>query len=259
MPSSRQVEPSDPPALHRGEYATGGRRPEVTGTLTVVSWNIQFGVDAVAAAEALLVVPDLLSVDIVLLQEMDESGTELIARTIGANFAFASLRPHRQTGRAFGNAVLSRWPLSDPDVAELSHKSAVQGHERLVVGASVAVGAMSVTACSVHTEVPTLSPPKRRRQFDEIAAATKRWGPGPLTVGGDFNTITGKGVAAVDRAMSAVGATRASAGAATTLRRGGREFPLDHVYTRGLVHLDCGVVDGLSASDHRPLWVRLGH
>jgi len=256
MPSSRPVGSNDGPTVHLGEYAIG--LPDSTPTVTVVSWNIQFGLEAAAAAEALLVVPDLRSADIVLLQEMDESGTELIARTIGANCVFASLRPHRQTGRAFGNAVLSRWPLSDPDVAELSHKSVVQGHERLVVGASVAIGDTSVTACSVHTEVPTLSPPKRRRQFDEIAAATERWAPGPLTVGGDFNTITGKGVAAVDRAMRAVGATRASAAASTTLRRGGREFPLDHIYTRDLEPLDCGVVEGLSASDHRPLWVRLG-
>jgi len=225
--------------------------------LTVVSWNVQFGLQADVAGDVLATVEPLRSADVVLLQEMDEEGTDTVAQRIGADFVYATLGPHRQTGRDFGNAVLSKWPISDPEAFVLPHRSAVQGQERLAVGAVVAIGSTSVVACSVHAEVPTLSPPKRRRQFDAIAGVEARWGDVPLLVGGDFNTMTRRGVAAVDRAMAGVGAMRVSRGADPTLRRGGREFALDHVYARDLASIDRGVVTDLDVSDHRPLWVRL--
>ena len=245
--------------VHQGDHGGDGSADAVDAvdTLRVVTWNIQFGVEVAAAAEALLHDDELRGADIVLLQEMDEVGTETIARTVGLNHVFASSGVHSRTGRQFGNAVLSKWPLRDPEVVRLSHRSAVQGQDRIAVRATVAVGADDVDACSVHTEVPSLSPPKRRRQFDEVVEATERWAPERLIVGGDFNTLTSRGVALVTERMRRIGAERVSAGAGTTLRRAGREFTLDHVYARGVVPLDRGVVHGIAASDHRPLWVQL--
>ncbi|WP_040496614.1 endonuclease/exonuclease/phosphatase family protein [Ilumatobacter nonamiensis] len=254
MANSRR-DPGAQPVLHRGSHVDALGDP--TGELCVVSWNIQFGVEVEAAAEALGTAEPLRAADLILLQEMDEEGTERIARQIGADYVFASLGPHRQTGRSFGNAVLSRWPLSREDAFVLPHRSAVQGQERLVVGAVASVGSSSVAVWSVHAEVPTLSPPKRRRQFDAIARVDQRRADLPMVAGGDFNTMTRRGVAAVDAAMATAGATRVSVGADPTLRRGGREFALDHIYARDLTPIDRGVVHGIAASDHRPLWVRL--
>ena len=244
------------PELHVGGH--GGVGPdEPTSTLRVVTWNIQFGIEVEAASEALAESDDLRTADIVLLQEMDEVGTESIARSVGVNHVFASSGVHTRTGRHFGNAVLSKWPLRDPEVVLLSHRSAVQGQDRIAVRATVSLGGIDIDACSVHTEVPSLSPPKRRRQFDEIVEATERWSPERLIVGGDFNTLTGRGAALVRQRMQRIGADHVSVGAGATLRRGGKEFALDHVFARGLTPLGCGVVRGVSASDHRPLWVEL--
>ncbi len=103
------------PEVHQGAH--GGVEPDdVVATFRVVTWNIQFGVEVEAAAHALLRTDELRSADIVLLQEMDEVGTETIARTVGLNHVFASSGVHPRTGRHFGNAVLSRWPLRDPEV-----------------------------------------------------------------------------------------------------------------------------------------------
>ena len=244
------------PEVHQGAH--GGTGPdEVGSTLRVVTWNIQFGVEVAAAAGALLRADELRSADIVLLQEMDEVGTETVARVVGLNHVFASSGVHARTGRHFGNAVLSKWPLRDPEVVVLSHRSAVQGQNRIAVRATVLLGATEVDACSVHTEVPSLSPPKRRRQFEEIVEATERWAPERLIVGGDFNTLTGRGASLVRQRMLRIGAHHVSAGAGATLRRGGKDFALDHVFARGLEPLGSGVVHGLGASDHRPLWVQL--
>ena len=247
---------SQKPEVHQGVHGGSGS-DEVVSSIRVVTWNIQFGVEVAAAADALMRTDDLRSADIVLLQEMDEVGTETIARSVGLNHVFASSGVHTRTGRHFGNAVLSKWPLRDPEVVLLSHRSAVQGQNRIAVRATVSLGGFDIDACSVHTEVPSLSPPKRRRQFEEIAEATERWVPNRLIVGGDFNTLTRRGAALVSRRMLRIGADRVSAGAGSTLRRGGKEFVLDHIFARGLTPLGCGVVRGVSASDHRPLWVQL--
>jgi len=255
--SMKLMNGSDEPEVHQGAHGGSGS-DEAVSSVRVVTWNIQFGVEVAAAAEALLHADELRSADIILLQEMDEVGTESIARSVGLNHVFASSGVHTRTGRHFGNAVLSKWPLRDPDVVMLSHRSAVQGQDRIAVRATVSFGEFDVDACSVHTEVPSLSPPKRRRQFEEIAEATERWVPDRLIVGGDFNTLTARGATLVSQRMLRIGAARVSDGAGATLRRGGKEFVLDHVFARGLTPLGCGVVRGVGASDHRPLWVRLG-
>jgi len=226
------------------------------GTVRIVTWNIQFGIGAEGAGSALQRHDALSGADIVLLQEMDEKGTALIAEMVGLNYVFAAASIHPKSGRDFGNAVLSPWPLSNAAIVNLPHKSSVQGQPRIAVRATASVGPHLIDTCSVHTEVPSLSSPKRREQFATIASAIEKWNSEMLVIGGDFNTVTRRGIGAVVDRMATIGAVRASTDAGTTLRRGGREFTLDHVFARGLMPLDAGVVTGLDASDHRPLWVQ---
>lgn len=232
-------------------------RPDVAGLVRAVTWNIQFGIGAEAAATSLLHHEALRDADIVLLQEMDEAGTALIAEKVGMHYVFAAASLHPKSGRDFGNAILSPWPVTDAAIVDLPHQSVVQGQPRIVVRATVAVGPDCIDTCSVHTEVPTLSSSKRKEQFATIASATAAKGFDLLLIGGDFNTVSRRGIeTAVDR-LATIGAVRVSRDAGPTLRRGGREFTLDHVFARGLQPLDTGVVTGIDASDHRPLWVNL--
>jgi endonuclease/exonuclease/phosphatase family metal-dependent hydrolase len=243
------------PEIHSGSFAHIGRAAPTE--LLVVSWNVQFGVKAQAAADALLSSSQLQGADILLLQEMDEQGTALIAEALGLDYVYVAASVHPQTGRNFGNAVLSPWPLTDPGVVTLPHKSALQGQPRQVVHATANLGEYRLRAASVHTEVPTLSSPKRLRQFAAIGDVANAWERDALVIGGDFNTLTRRGVAAVSARLAPIGARRVTHGAGPTLRRGGREFSLDHIFARSLTPRSCGVVAGLDASDHRPLWVRL--
>jgi endonuclease/exonuclease/phosphatase family metal-dependent hydrolase len=243
------------PIFHSGSFAQGGQG--TPAELLVVTWNVQFGVGAQAAADALLGSSELQGADFVLLQEMDEQGTALIAEAVGLDYVYVAASVHPQTGRNFGNAVLSRWPLTDPGVVTLPYKSTLQGQPRQVVHAVAHLGTFRLRACSVHTEVPTLSSPKRLRQFAAIGDVAHAWERDALVIGGDFNTLTRRGVAAVSARLAPIGAHRVTDGAGPTLRRGGREFALDHIYARSLTPHSCGVVAGLNASDHRPLWVRL--
>lgn len=229
-----------------------------TDSIRVVSWNIQFGVNVEAATRELAEYPAMQDADIILLQEMDEVGTAAMAASLSLNWVYAAPGVHKQSGRNFGNAVLSPWPLGTPDVVRLPYKSAVNGQVRVLVHTDVTVCGMSIDVGSVHTEVPSLSSPKRLRQFDQIGLAASSWPNRRLVIGGDFNTITKRGVRAVAERMAAVGAERVTEGVGPTLRRRGQEFALDHVFARGLRRIDAGVVHGTTASDHRPLWVMLG-
>lgn len=235
--------------------AMSSRPPELE--LLVVTWNIQFGVQAASAARALDTSPDLRGADVILLQEMDEPGARLIADRLDLDVVYSAASVHPQTGREFGNAVLSRRPLREPGVVELPHTSAIEGQPRIMVHAAIDVDGSHLRVGSVHTEVPSLSPPKRRRQFATIGAAAAGWDEPLRIVGGDFNTLTRRGIGAVTAALEPAGARRVTAGAGPTLRRSGRDFTLDHIYASGLAPAATGVVNGLDASDHCPLWVRL--
>lgn len=241
--------------VHHGSHA---RPPAERGeSLLVVSWNIQHGLEVEKAAADLAARGELRNADIILLQEMDELGTVRIAESLGLDYVYATAGTHSQTGRNFGNAILSRWPISEPEATLLPYKAAIGGHPRVVVESTVSVGDTGIRACSVHTEIPSLGSGKRLRQFEAIAAVAASWPSERMLVGGDFNTVTRRSINALAARMASVGAARASVGAGTTLRRGGREFTLDHVFVRGLIPETTGVVLDIEASDHRPLWVRL--
>jgi endonuclease/exonuclease/phosphatase family metal-dependent hydrolase len=231
--------------------------PTPAGPLKVVSWNIKFGVEIDAATRVLLDRDELRDADLVLLQEMDEAGTARIAETLGVDYVYGAPGVHVQTGRDFGNAILSRWPLGQPHVFELPHRAAVRGQPRVLVTTHLDLEGERVFVGSVHTEVASLSPPRRRRQFDEIAVAAGRRDDERLVIGGDFNTLTARGIRTLSGRLTSIGATRVSAGSGPTLSRRGQEFTLDHVFARGWEPVAAGVVAADEASDHRALWVDL--
>ena len=223
----------------------------------VVSWNVQYGIAVEAAGHQLADEADLGSADIVLLQEMDEPGTARIAEMLGAMYAYASRAPHANTGRDFGNAVISRWPLSDPFDVLLPHIASVDGHPRHAMRATVEIDGRAVDAYSVHTETPQLRLARRVEQFDTVADDIRRRGVPHAVVGGDFNTVTERGVRALTRSMASAGLERVSGLGLASYRRFGRDLPLDHLFAGGFERVTGGVVPATEASDHLPVWVEL--
>ena len=225
--------------------------------IRIVSWNIQFGVAVASAVELLRDHPDLRDADALLLQEMDRPGVERIAHELRMHWSYESACVHPKSGRDFGNAVLTRGAQYEPRVVELPHRSRWQGTPRVAVGTRTVVDGTELGLWSVHTEVPTLGPRKRRDQFRTTAAAAIRHSPARMVVGGDFNTATARSVAALSDVMSAADSVRVSADAGHSLVRARRRLTLDHLFARGLTPLSSGAVDAAGASDHRALWAEL--
>jgi len=224
----------------------------------VISWNIQYGIESELAATEIAAAPEMRDFDVLLLQEMDEPGTAVIAEALGASYAYTTAGPHASTGRDFGNAVVTRWPIRRSAEVPLPHRASVSGQPRSATHAVVDVEDREVSAYSVHTEIPSLRLARRVEQFATLARDAN-WHPIDLVVvGGDFNTVTTRGVRALVDTMRTAGLEKVSSATAPSYRRGGRDLVLDHVFAAGFEASAAGIVEGTTASDHAPLWVELG-
>ena len=244
---------SDRP-LFSGQYSDGP--PDTNGVIKVVTWNIAFAKEVEQAIEEFRVNEELQGAGIILLQEMDEAGTEAIARELNYDYVYYPASIHSRHDRNFGNAVLSKWPILDSEKIILPHQNPTNEQIRIAVRALLSVEGHEVPVYSVHTETFWLGSQGRNDQFAYLA---DRYGPDNefVIAGGDFNTVTPASRASLDERLRQVDMARVSEGAGETKSIGTVGFTLDHIYARGLYPLATGVVDEAEASDHKPVWVDL--
>lgn len=237
-----------------GEYSDGP--PDGDGVIKVVTWNIAFAKEIDQAIEEINSNSTLQGADVILLQEMDESGTEAIARALNYDFVYYPASVHSRHGRNFGNAVLSKWPIVDSAKIILPHQNPTNQQIRIAVRALLSIDGREVPVYSVHTETFWLGSQGRNDQFAYLA---ERYGPDNefVIAGGDFNTVTPASLESLDERFLQVGLERVSEGAGATKRVGNVGFTMDHIYARGLSTLNNGVVYEAEASDHYPVWVEL--
>lgn len=224
------------------------------GTLLVVSFNIQFALHVAEAIEVLRSTPELRGCDLLLLQEMDEAGTERIARALGMNSVYVPGTVHPRYGRDFGNAILSPWPIGDARKLLLPHESRFIRQRRVAVAATVSVAGRRVRAYSVHVEtVLRLSGRDRADQVRSVLDDARGWA-GPVVIAGDFNGSD------LSSAVEEAGYARLTRNAHGTIRGFASQWlDFDHVFARGLrlaAEDAAGVADERGASDHRPVWAR---
>lgn len=233
--------------------------PAVAGdSLTVVSWNIQYGEDLDVALAELRSHPRLAAADVLLLQEMDRAGVAALAESLGLHWVYGLAAVHPHHARPFGNAVLARRPLTALPPLELPHRTPVTGHRRIAVAADVDLGGGAVLrAVSVHTATVIVAQDKRLAQAAAVLAGVE--GAGPAVVAGDFNTVSDWEVTLLRRAARRAGFTHLRLPGGATYAAGHRRLPaggmvLDHVLVRGLAAGARGVVRTATASDHYPVW-----
>ena len=224
--------------------------------LVVVTYNLRYAEAIEEAVAAFQTVAPLPAADFILLQEMDEAGVVALARALGYDYVYAPASV-AEDGDDFGNAILSRWPLSDPRKIILPGLHPLSGQQRTATRATARVGEMDVLLYSVHLEIATAPPELRREQAAAVLADVPDDAPAVI-IGGDFNTIMTRGVAGLAEQAAAQDLQLLTAGLEPTLMRFGRPLArADHIVTRGFERLDGGVMSGVSASDHFPVWARL--
>lgn len=246
--------PNEP--VFSGAYAT--TPPAYNGRLKIVSYNINFGLTFAEASAEINSFNVLSDVDILLLQEMDESGTEVMAQMLGMNYVYYPASVHNQHGRNFGNAILTRWPLYQPQKIILPHKSWYNQQIRIAVRGRVRLPDTDLLVYCAHTEVYTAPLQFRRAQVQAIVDNVRQQDHAHIIVGGDFNTVTRRGIRRMERQFATAEMERASKGSGSTISKfGPTAIAADHLFVRGGVVLARGTVTEASASDHYPVWAQI--
>ena len=224
--------------------------------MRVVSWNIELGRNLEQAAADIQRSENLTAPDVLLVQEMGPDSVSDLAERLGMDFRFAAPAIHPKTGVLFGNAVLSRWPMSEVVQTPLPHTSLVMGQKRSATSAIVEVDGVELVAHSVHLETVLLDIRRRVAQVRSLADATSA-NALPSIVGGDFNAASSRSLRNFDKPLHSVGFERVTNNSMKSFRRFGRTFALDHIYVRNLRVESAGVETSSIASDHQPVWAEL--
>ena len=247
---------SDPASpLVSGRFAPAA--PPAPDELVAVTYNLRYGEAISKTIAAFQTVEPLPAADFILLQEMDEAGVVALARALGYDYVYAPASV-AEDGDDFGNAILSRWPLSDARKIILPGLHPLSGQQRTATRATARVGDTDLLLYSTHIEIATAPVELRVGQMAAVLADVPD-DAAAVIIGGDFNVVTGEGVATLAEQYAAGGLDHATPGLGPTLTRYGlRPSAADHLFTRGFAVLDAGVLGEVSASDHFPVWARLG-
>lgn len=222
--------------------------------IRLVTFNIQFARHIDSAIALLQSAAPLQRADIITLQEMDAPGTERIAAALGMSYVYYPATVHPSTGRDFGDAILSRWPIVDDAKIVLPHLGRFGRTERIATAATIRVGDRPVRVYSVHLGTWVEEGPGARRDQVRVILADAA-GYGQVIVAGDMNN---HGIGKAFRAAGYAWPTEHNP-------HTDHIWNWDHVFLRGLTLYDSastGVVrDNRHASDHRPVWalVALSH
>jgi endonuclease/exonuclease/phosphatase family metal-dependent hydrolase len=250
------LDPAGP--MYKGDLAPDARDRTCgaqDGALEVVTFNIEFAREIERAIALLQTSAALRDVDILLLQEMDEPGVQRIALALGLNYVYIPSTVHPQAGHDFGTAVLSPWPLDEPRKLLLPHAAYITRARRAAASAVVHCGTLRIRAMAVHLPAPAGVRDEDREDQVRVMLADLAGTPGPVIVGGDFNSRK------MGSMFTKAGYRWLTDKLPGTSRGMGLWWSSDHVFARGFVPAgggpSAGVVDSAGASDHRAVWVRV--
>lgn len=230
--------------------------PVYSGSIKVVTYNIDFGINIDNALAELAGYEELHRPDIVLLQEMDEAGVARMAEILRYDFVYYPASVHKH-GRNFGNAILTPWPMRDDKKVILPHRSPLNRQMRISLAATITINDLDILTLCSHTEVYMTTRRLRNAQVGAIIDEISTDAP-HVIVGGDFNTVTRRGIRRMVAQFAEIGLTRSSKGAGPTVNKYGFDpCAADHIFTRGMEVIACGAIRNTKASDHYPLWVTL--
>jgi endonuclease/exonuclease/phosphatase family metal-dependent hydrolase len=240
--------------FYSGNFAVETSKP--AETLTVVSYNIWFAENMDQALAELKEIRSEKGLDILLLQEMDESGTEHIARELQFNYVYFPAAIEPTYDKNFGNAILSGWPIVDPQKLILPHQSLSNRMNRIATKATIRAQGMDILVYSIHTEsiftLPRFKKDQYRAVLDDLRLEDQL-----VVIGGDFNTFTEEALKEIEDVYGQAGFLRVSEGSGHTIVKYGVEISSDHIFARGFAVEDAGKLAGATASDHLPIWVTL--
>lgn len=248
-------------ALARPATALDSTTPRAAGSVRVMVWNLHYGVGEVGSLELeeLARTIERHEPDVVLLNEVARGwliggGADMatwLSERLGGHFAYAPA-----ADRQYGNAILSRWPLSDVQVKSLPPGDAPQN--RSALAATVQTGAGEITVVATHLQVLKSNAPSRILELETLLPWLESLPSEVVVFGGDMNFRVGDEEedivleagysSAIDEAGDPGSATHPSS--EPTVR-------YDWLFGRGGEFAEASVLVDEKASDHLPVLVTL--
>jgi endonuclease/exonuclease/phosphatase family metal-dependent hydrolase len=225
--------------------------PPAADSLTVVSFNLRFGIEVDGMLRLFESHPVLKNADVLLLQEMDVPSTRKVAHALGMHYVYYPATINPQSQRPFGNAILARWPITDTRKLRLPHLGRMGKTQRIAVSGTIRPGGHALRLYSFHMATGMESTGRwKKDQARAIVHDADSTGAGmDVILGGDLNSER------VARAFEGSGyrwVTQALPSTAGWLS-------LDHIFLKGIEltrPTARGVVtDNQGTSDHNPLWI----
>lgn len=233
--------------------------------VTVLTYNIHHaeGLDQRLDLERIAGVIRASGADLVALQEVDKGAKRSggvdqaaeLARLTGMHAVYGPAMPFQ--GGQYGDAVLSRWPITSSRVVDLPWKEGGQREPRVAVSATTNVpGAGAVEFISTHWD-HTRAPSDREAQAHAVNEAWREAGKRTI-LAGDFNCEPGSPpMEILSREWTLLSGTGP---AAPTCCGETPRKTIDHVLVKAPDRwrvLEHRVMDEPVASDHRPVLVKL--
>ncbi|MFF4879201.1 endonuclease/exonuclease/phosphatase family protein [Micromonospora sp. NPDC000668] len=241
------------------DVPVAGNRDGPPERLTVVAYNIRmgFGLDGRLDLDGLADAVQRQAPDVVLLSEVDRGWLlngghdtlDLLADRLGMPYVFGPA-----ADPVWGDAVLSRWPVTGPRTLPLPAVGAPTGAQALAVTLDLGDGVRTAVV-STHLQPPPDQGPvvQARAVADFATGYAAGW---PLVVAGDLNTEPGDEAFGQFTEAGLVDALAAARPLATSPADDPRE-QIDHVFVSpGLTPTDPVAPRG-TASDHLPVAVTL--
>lgn len=236
--------------------------PPVEGAkVRLAAWNLRmgFGIDGTSRPDE---VADLLreeGADVILLSEIDrgwllnggQDQLSVLARMLGYHLAFGPAGD-----QVWGDAVLSRWPLSDVESTRLPTYDSLTGAQALAATVAAPAGQLRVISTHIQPDADGTDPTLRQTQ-DVARLVQQAKGDGlPVVVGGDFNFEPDSGSW---EATTGVGMDDALAEARPLLTSSSDDptQQIDHVFVSAGVSVSDPRTRQTLLSDHLPVLVDL--
>jgi len=237
-----------------GSYAD--KQEQFDGSLRIVAWNLHYGEKLEQVIEALKSADELQEAHVLLLQEIDAAGAEMLARRLHYNYIFYPAAFHRQRREEYGNAILSKWPLSEPAKIVLPNWLTGWLQSRNAARATISVGDRDILVYSVHLDTTWMIPRWVTTQGQYLVEEVEKGGHFVI-LGGDFNTWTSGSVAFLENGLEGAGLERLTEGTGYTFESAGLRLTLDHIFSMDGLDYQAGVYRQTDASDHYPLWAEI--
>lgn len=223
--------------------------------IKVVSYNIKHSAKIKKAVDLLQNNEDLADADILLLQEMIPSAVEKIATDLNYNYIFYPAVVHPILDANFGNAILSKWPITfDENIIFPPVKE--KSRHRVAVAAKLKINGQDVLIYSLHMGI-FMKPGQRGQQIQGILNAIDQ-DIEYCIVAGDFNTIKQKDQDEIIAMFTQAGFEHATSNVDWTYKHWyfmNYKSVFDHIFVRGPKILRSGKVDDRTPSDHLPVWM----